>query len=171
MHRHNLPQNGYAANKKDDDEAFSQYSSRLDLESKYIWGMQDLIEDEKADAKFPLRFEPTRSALQRRHRLYKLLGLVAVATLLLTLIIFPSTRRFFTLPGDTDSGPEHFDIETLRYYDLEDVQGTSEGWKREERILLCTPLRDAEPHLVMFFSHLRNFTYPHHLIDLAFLVS
>jgi mannan polymerase II complex ANP1 subunit len=23
----------------------------------------------------------------------------------------------------------------------------------------------------MFFSHLRNFTYPHHLIDLAFLVS
>lgn len=45
------------------------------------------------------------------------------------------------------------------------------GWQREERVLLCTPLRDASPHLPMFFSHLRNFTYPHHLIDLAFLVS
>lgn len=26
-------------------------------------------------------------------------------------------------------------------------------------------------HLDMFFGHLRNLTYPHHLIDLAFLVS
>lgn len=36
---------------------------------------------------------------------------------------------------------------------------------------MCVPLRDAEVHLPMFFSHLRNFTYPHRLIDLAFLVS
>ncbi|GMF67929.1 unnamed protein product [Aspergillus oryzae] len=36
---------------------------------------------------------------------------------------------------------------------------------------MCTPLRDASSHLPMFFSHLRNLTYPHHLIDLAFLVS
>lgn len=49
--------------------------------------------------------------------------------------------------------------------------GTARGWEREERVLLCTPLRDASSHLPMFFSHLRNFTYPHHLIDLAFLVS
>jgi len=51
------------------------------------------------------------------------------------------------------------------------MQGSARGWEREERILLCAPLRDAESHLPMFFSHLRNFTYPHHLIDLAFLVS
>jgi mannan polymerase II complex ANP1 subunit len=63
------------------------------------------------------------------------------------------------------------ELETVRYYDLSNVQGTARGWEREERILLCVPLRDAEPHLAMFFSHLRNFTYPHHLIDLAFLVS
>ena len=44
------------------------------------------------------------------------------------------------------------------------------GLEREERILLCAPLRDAAPHLPMFFSHLRNLTYPHNLIDLAFLV-
>ena len=36
---------------------------------------------------------------------------------------------------------------------------------------MCAPLRDAQSHLPMFFSHLRNLTYPHHLIDLAFLVS
>lgn len=61
-------------------------------------------------------------------------------------------------------------IETVRYYDLSNVQGTARGWEREERILLCAPLRDAAPHLPMFFSHLRNLTYPHPLIDLAFLV-
>ena len=36
---------------------------------------------------------------------------------------------------------------------------------------MCTPLRDAASHLPLFFSHLRNLTYPHKLIDLAFLVS
>lgn len=65
---------------------------------------------------------------------------------------------------------EDWQLETVRYYDLDDVQGTARGWEREERILLCAPLRDAAPHLPMFFSHLRNMTYPHNLIDLAFLV-
>ena len=37
-------------------------------------------------------------------------------------------------------------------------------------MLLCAPLRDASSHLPMFFSHLKNLTYPHNLIDLAFLV-
>lgn len=69
------------------------------------------------------------------------------------------------------SSPVDLELETVRYYDLTNVQGTARGWEREERILLCVPLRDAESHLAMFFSHLRNFTYPHHLIDLAFLVS
>lgn len=69
------------------------------------------------------------------------------------------------------SSGDDFQLETVRYYDLSNVQGTARGWEREERILLCVPLRDAEEHLPMFFGHLRNFTYPHHLIDLAFLVS
>lgn len=74
--------------------------------------------------------------------------------------------------GGSGSGSyDGFELETVRYYDLSNVQGTARGWEREERILLCVPLRDAESHLPMFFSHLRNFTYPHHLIDLAFLVS
>ncbi len=69
------------------------------------------------------------------------------------------------------SSSEDLQLETVRYYDLSENQGTNKGWERNERILLCAPLRDAESHLPMFFAHLRNFTYPHHLIDLAFLVS
>ncbi|KAL1645159.1 Mannan polymerase II complex anp1 subunit [Diplodia intermedia] len=68
------------------------------------------------------------------------------------------------------SAAPDFQLETVRYYDLNNVQGTARGWEREERILLCAPLRDAAPHLPMFFGHLRNLTYPHNFIDLAFLV-
>ena len=69
------------------------------------------------------------------------------------------------------SSGDGFQLETVRYYDLNHVGGTNRGWEREERVLLCAPLRDASAHLPMFFGHLRNLTYPHHLIDLAFLVS
>lgn len=62
-------------------------------------------------------------------------------------------------------------LQTVRYYDLSEIQGSEKGWEQEERVLLCTPLRDAASHLPMFFGHLRNLTYPHNLIDLAFLVS
>jgi mannan polymerase II complex ANP1 subunit len=92
--------------------------------------------------------------------------------LLISLFIWP--RAFFVpsiLSLSLFPTTPTIQLETVRYYDLSNVQGTSRGWEREERILLCVPLRDAEPHLAMFFSHLRNFTYPHNLIDLAFLVS
>lgn len=84
----------------------------------------------------------------------------------------PSLRTVLlpTLSLGLVSVPEEFKLETVRYYDLSNVQGTARGWEREERILLCAPLRDAASHLPMFFGHLRNLTYPHHLIDLAFLV-
>ena len=100
------------------------------------------------------------------------LGLMAAACFLLWLFIRPSGSSLFSLFsfGPLSSGDD-FQLETVRYYDLSNVQGTARGWEREERILLCVPLRDAESHLKMFFSHLHNFTYPHHLIDLAFLVS
>jgi mannan polymerase II complex ANP1 subunit len=90
------------------------------------------------------------------------------------------TALFFFFPDlrpNLGSGPlslissnDDAQLETVRYYDLNNVQGTARGWEREERILLCAPLRDAAPHLPMFFGHLQNLTYPHNLIDLAFLV-
>lgn len=118
------------------------------------------------------RFQPRSStpAFRRRRRLLFRLGLLVLTSILLGLFVWPrySLSNLFSL-GLSPS--EETELETVRYYDLSNVQGTARGWEREERILLCVPLRDAEPHLSMFFSHLRNFTYPHHLIDLAFLVS
>lgn len=60
----------------------------------------------------------------------------------------------------------------MSYIDLkQDVQATAYGWQNNERVLILVPLRDAAAHLPMFFSHMSNMTYPHGLIDLAFLVS
>lgn len=91
--------------------------------------------------------------------------------LLFGIFIWPGVALLPILSLGLISSGEDFQLETVRYYDLSNVQGTARGWEREERILLCAPLRDAESHLPMFFAHLRNLTYPHHLIDLAFLVS
>ena len=99
--------------------------------------------------------------------------MIGTACLFILVLLSPGSRSMVLpvislgLLGTKD----HIQLETVRYYDLSDVQGTARGWEREERVLLCAPLRDAESHLPMFFSHLRNLTYPHHLIDLAFLVS
>lgn len=102
------------------------------------------------------------------------LGSGLAAFLFILMFLFPSLRPAALLAGPLSiglfTGGEEFQLETVRYYDLSNVGGTSKGWEREERILLCAPLRDAAPHLPMFFSHLRNLTYPHNLIDLAFLV-
>lgn len=60
----------------------------------------------------------------------------------------------------------------VSYVDLKlDVPATGHGWQSSERVLFLVPLRDAAAHLPMFFSHMTNMTYPHNLIDLAFLVS
>jgi len=100
------------------------------------------------------------------------IAILAVVAFVALFLLSPSLRTAL-LPAFSlglVSAPEEFKLETVRYYDLSNVQGTARGWEREERILLCAPLRDAAPHLPMFFSHLQNLTYPHHLIDLAFLV-
>ena len=158
MQRHQGHVNGFS--KRDDDLDKSQ------LENKYIYDI-DSLEDEKADGGFVHSSRWTaRSSVHRRRRLTHYAFVTAGCTILFLLYLLVSPRM-----SSTSSSRPHFEIETVRYYDLTDVQGSSAGWEREERVLLCTPLRDAEPHLHMFFSHLRNFTYPHHLIDLGFLVS
>lgn len=100
------------------------------------------------------------------------LGIIAAVAALFGVFVWPGGAAFVSIfsLGIISSNDDVL-LDTVRYYDLSNVQGTARGWEREERILLCVPLRDAESHLNMMFSHLRNFTYPHHLIDLAFLVS
>lgn len=60
---------------------------------------------------------------------------------------------------------------TVETYDLSQFKGTSNGAANGEHVLLCVPLRDAEKVLPLMFRHLMNLSYPHELIDLAFLVS
>lgn len=120
----------------------------------------------------PHRFQPRSSppSLRRRRQTFNLIAIAAAIILFLT-FIWPGVSFGSLLTVGFLHDTENFDLKTIRYYDLSNVQGTARGWDREERILLCVPLRDAESHLPMFFSHMRNLTYPHHLIDLAFLVS
>jgi mannan polymerase II complex ANP1 subunit len=117
------------------------------------------------------RFQPrSQPALRRRRQLIQRALLAGSIFFIGLFFFFPDLRP------NLGSGPlsyitsEDSQLETVRYYDLNNVQGTARGWEREERILLCAPLRDASPHLPMFFGHLKNLTYPHNLIDLAFLV-
>ncbi|OQD91118.1 hypothetical protein PENANT_c001G07737 [Penicillium antarcticum] len=122
----------------------------------------------------PNKFQPrSQPALRRRRQLFQRLCLLAGVSLVLFLLIFPSWRAAIlpTISLGLLSSTEDLHLQTVRYYDLSQVQGTEKGWERGERVLMCTPLRDAASHLPMFFSHLRNLTYPHNLIDLAFLVS
>ncbi|CRG83748.1 hypothetical protein PISL3812_01104 [Talaromyces islandicus] len=123
----------------------------------------------------PHRFQPrSQPALRRRRQLLVKLLVIGLLSFFILFLVIPSWRPFL-IPtislGLFTSSIDDLSLETVRYYDLSETQGTEMGWHREERVLLCTPLRDAESHLPMFFSHLRNLTYPHHLIDLAFLVS
>lgn len=120
-------------------------------------------------------FQSSRSRLATRQRNKLLVKLAIIGSLLalFVLVFLPSLRSalFSVFSLGLLSSVEELQLETVRYYDLTNHGGTARGWEKEERVLLCAPLRDAESHLPMFFAHLRNFTYPHHLIDLAFLVS
>ncbi|ODQ59295.1 glycosyltransferase family 62 protein, partial [Wickerhamomyces anomalus NRRL Y-366-8] len=76
---------------------------------------------------------------------------------------FPNSLHSSSIDSLNDIGVE--------FYDLADFKSTGNGWQNNERVLFLVPLRDASAHLPMFFSHMKNLTYPHNLIDLAFLIS
>lgn len=164
MNRHTAFTNGHAASKRKDDDRYDP-ESRL---SPWVGNAEDIIDDEKDFSDH--KWKGNTYSHNRRKRLFKVIG-VAVGTVCLLLWWMSPAWMNKWSTGSSISAADMDEIETVRYYDLDDVQGTKLGWDREERVLLCTPLRDASLHLPMFFSHLRNLTYPHHLIDLAFLVS
>lgn len=132
------------------------------------------LDSKKHDSDFQCacRFQPrSQPALRRRRQLIQRLLLAGSIFFTGLFFFFPNLRpNLGAGPLSYITSNEDAQLETVRYYDLNNVQGTARGWEREERILLCAPLRDAAPHLNMFFGHLRNLTYPHNLIDLAFLV-
>jgi len=59
---------------------------------------------------------------------------------------------------------------TIKRVDLNAIESTPKALTNEERILILTPLRDAALYLPGYFDLLSLLTYPHHLIDLGFLV-
>ncbi|CAM1500760.1 Fc.00g099220.m01.CDS01 [Cosmosporella sp. VM-42] len=67
--------------------------------------------------------------------------------------------------------PLEIESTTIEHVDLNPIDSTRKAVTNEERILILTPLKDAAPYLSKYFELLAELTYPHHLIDLAFLVS
>lgn len=59
---------------------------------------------------------------------------------------------------------------TISRVDLNHIKSTPRAISNQERVLILTPLRDAAPYLTKYFDLLSELTYPHDLIDLAFLV-
>ena len=66
--------------------------------------------------------------------------------------------------------PLEINSSTIQRVDLNPIKSTSKAVVHEERVLILTPLRDASPYLSKHFDLLSELTYPHDLIDLAFLV-
>jgi mannan polymerase II complex ANP1 subunit len=114
------------------------------------------------------RFQPRQTS--KRPSLRYALIIIALLALYSIFQLVPS-RTPVKSDMDDDSFLLGEDVPSVRFYDLSQATGTSRGWERNERVLICVPLRDAAPILSLFFSHMRNLTYPHHLMDLAFLVS
>lgn len=67
--------------------------------------------------------------------------------------------------------PIEVNASSIQHVDLNPVHSTPEPVKNGERVLILTPLKDAAPYLSTYFQLLSELTYPHHLIDLAFLIS
>ncbi|KAH6674499.1 glycosyltransferase family 62 protein [Halenospora varia] len=59
---------------------------------------------------------------------------------------------------------------TIKRVDLNTITSTPSAVANNERVLILTPLRDAATYLPKYFDLLSELTYPHHLIDLGFLV-
>lgn len=66
--------------------------------------------------------------------------------------------------------PYEVNSTTIQRVDLNSIYSTPRALSNQERVLILTPLRDAAPYLVKYFDLLTDLTYPHDLIDLAFLV-
>jgi hypothetical protein len=66
--------------------------------------------------------------------------------------------------------PVEINEKTIEHVDLNPIKSTPKGDTNKERVLILTPLRDASPFLAQHFDLISQLTYPHELIDLAFLV-
>ena len=66
--------------------------------------------------------------------------------------------------------PLEINSSTIEHINLNPIESTKKAVANRERVLILTPLRDASPYINKYFDLLSELTYPHNLIDLAFLV-
>lgn len=66
--------------------------------------------------------------------------------------------------------PYEVNSTSITEVDLNPIKSSTQAVSNRERVLILTPLRDAAPYLEKYFDLLYKLTYPHELIDLAFLV-
>ncbi|KAK5127364.1 hypothetical protein LTR85_006703 [Meristemomyces frigidus] len=66
--------------------------------------------------------------------------------------------------------PVEINSTSIQRVDLNPITSTPKALANEERVLILTPLRNAAPYIEQHFDLLSQLTYPHNLIDLAFLV-
>ncbi|KAK6428870.1 hypothetical protein LTR95_014983 [Oleoguttula sp. CCFEE 5521] len=66
--------------------------------------------------------------------------------------------------------PIEINSSTIKHVDLNGIDSTTKAVANDERVLILTPLRNAAPFIEQHFDLLSQLTYPHNLIDLAFLV-
>ena len=66
--------------------------------------------------------------------------------------------------------PIEINSSTIQHVDLNPIKSTPKAVANKERVLILTPLRDAAPYIPKYFDLLSELTYPHNLLDLAFLV-
>lgn len=59
---------------------------------------------------------------------------------------------------------------SINHIDMNPIVSTTNAASNGERVLILTPLRDASHYLNKYFDLVSQLTYPHHLIDLGFLV-
>lgn len=66
--------------------------------------------------------------------------------------------------------PVEINAATIEHVNLNNIDSTPKAASNRERVLILTPLRDAVHYLDQHFDLLTQLTYPHDLIDLAFLI-
>lgn len=67
--------------------------------------------------------------------------------------------------------PIEVNSSSIQRIDLNPITSTPQALTKQERVLILTPLRNAAPYIEQHFDLLSQLTYPHNLIDLAFLIS
>ncbi|KKK19382.1 hypothetical protein P175DRAFT_0107504 [Aspergillus ochraceoroseus IBT 24754] len=66
--------------------------------------------------------------------------------------------------------PYEVNSSSISNVDLNPIKSSAQAVQNSERVLILTPLRDASFFLNRYFDLIYKLTYPHELIDLAFLV-